>query len=290
MLKFRTVIIKKRAKLEYQLNYFVVRGETEKRVHLSEIHTIIIENTATVVTTVLLCELMKRNIQIIFCDEKHIPCFSCVPFSGNYENSKRVKQQFAWDELTKSILWKNIIVEKIKNQAKILKNNDAMSAILLNSYSENVCDNDSTNREGHAAKVYFNVLFGKSFSRKDKENPINIALNYGYTILLSTITRNIVAAGYLPQIGIWHDSDTNPFNLSSDLIEPLRQIVDYTVLHMEDYTKFKEELNKLLSLNVTIGEINTTLEKAVTIYVRSIIKVLETGSFEELRFVKFNEF
>lgn len=267
-----------------------MRGEEEKRVHLSEIHTIIVENTATVITTILLCEVMKRNIQIIFCDEKHVPCFSCVPFSGNYENSKRIKQQFAWDESTKSLLWKKIIIEKIKNQAKVLDSIDLTSANLLRTYAQNVTDNDRTNREGHAAKVYFNALFGKTFSRKDKENSINIALNYGYTILLSTITRNIVAAGYLPQIGIWHDSDTNPFNFSSDLIEPLRQIVDFTVLKMNDYTKFKEKLNKLLTFNVAIGEINTTLEKAITIYVRSVINLLETGSFAELRFVKFNEF
>ena len=41
---------------------------------------------------------------------------------------------------------------------------------------------DNTNREGHAAKVYFNSLFGKGFSRDDV-NDINAALNYGYSIL-----------------------------------------------------------------------------------------------------------
>lgn len=267
-----------------------MRGETEKRVHLSEIHTIVIENTATAITSILLCEVVKRNIQIIFCDEKHNPCFSCIPFSANYENSKRIKMQFGWDETTKGLIWRKIIQEKIKNQASILSNYDKENAQLLIKYHNDVHHNDITNREGHAAKVYFNTLFGNDFSRKNKELPINIALNYGYTLLLSTITRSIVAAGFLPQIGIWHDSDTNPFNFSSDLIEPIRQIVDYTVLNIDDITDFKAVLVNLFNIKVQIGKIETTLEKAITIYVRTIINTLETGNKEEMSFIKFHEF
>ncbi len=71
---------------------------------------------------------------------------------------------------------------------------------------------DSTKREGHAAKVYFNALFGMDFTRAD-DNPINAALNYGYSMILSAINREITAAGYLTQIGIFHQNTFNPFNL-----------------------------------------------------------------------------
>ena len=50
---------------------------------------------------------------------------------------------------------------------------------------------DATNREGHAAKVYFNALFGMDFTRS-AENVTNAALNYGYSLLLSTFNRCVV--------------------------------------------------------------------------------------------------
>ena len=76
---------------------------------------------------------------------------------------------------------------------KILKKEEAN---MLFEYMEEVEFGDITNREGHAAKVYFNTLFGKKFTRTD-ENPINAALNYGYSILLSAFNREIVANGYV---------------------------------------------------------------------------------------------
>lgn len=257
---------------------------------LSEIHTLIIENTATALTSVLLCELAKRNIQIIFCDEKHNPCFNCVPFHGNYESSKRIKQQFNWTKSVKGLVWQEIVKKKISNQAHILKTKNNDNYELLMEYVYQVEFYDKTNREGHAAKVYFNSLFGHGFSRQNKEHPINAALNYGYTLLLSTITQNIVASGYLPQLGIWHDSDTNPFNFSSDLIEPFRIFVDHCVLIMDDLVEFKRELNNMFNLKVNIAQQTTTLENALRIYVRSVIKALETSDVKAINFVKSYEF
>ena len=72
---------------------------------------------------------------------------------------------------------------------------------------------DLTNREGHAAKVYFNALFGKDFSRRS-DNDINAALNYGYALILSSINKEIVSCGYLTQLGICHRNEYNDFNLS----------------------------------------------------------------------------
>ena len=59
-------------------------------------------------------------------------------------------------------------------------------------YLEEMEFNDVSNREGHAAKVYFNAMFGKGFSRTD-ENPVNAALNYGYNIILACVyfSKNI---------------------------------------------------------------------------------------------------
>ena len=66
IMSWRIVVISKRAKLDYQLGYLVVRNEEVTKIHLSEISTILIESTAATVTTSLLAELTKKKIKVIF--------------------------------------------------------------------------------------------------------------------------------------------------------------------------------------------------------------------------------
>lgn len=77
-MSWRIVVISKRAKLDYQLGYLVVRNEEVTKIHLSEISTILIESTAATVTTSLLAELTKKKIKVIFCDEKRNPSSELV--------------------------------------------------------------------------------------------------------------------------------------------------------------------------------------------------------------------
>jgi len=148
---------------------------------------------------------------------------------------------------------------------------------LLDSYINQVENGDRTNREGHAAKVYFNTLFGNDFSRRD-DSVINSALNYGYSILLSTFNREISVSGYLTQIGIFHDNLFNPFNLGSDLMESFRPIVDEQVLTMniEEFgTSEKRILVDILNKTVCINGKENVLLNAIRVYVQSFIASME---------------
>ena len=69
-MSWRIIVISRRAKLDYQMGYMVVRNEEVTKIHLSEISTILIESTAVSLTTSLLSELTKKKIKVIFCDEK----------------------------------------------------------------------------------------------------------------------------------------------------------------------------------------------------------------------------
>ena len=121
----------------------------------------------------------------------------------------------------KGAVWTAIVSEKISKQAEFLREicRDEESE-LISSYIDQIEFADSTNREGHAAKVYFNALFGKSFSR-GADNAVNAALNYGYSIVLSAFNREIVANGYTTELGLFHSNMFNRFNRGCDLIEPL---------------------------------------------------------------------
>lgn len=275
---FRTVIIKNRAKLEFRLNALIVRGEQEKKIFIDEINTLIVQSTAVSLTAALLCELMKRNITVIFCDEKQNPQSELLSYYGAHNTSKKYKIQFSWDKQIKAKVWKEIIKLKIKEQAEHLQDVGFCSqAELLCSYCQEVQDNDVTNREGHAAKVYFNCLLGMGNSRRTT-GFINGCLNYGYAVLLSAINREIVASGYLTQVGIWHDNEFNQFNLGCDLMEAFRVVVDRTAMRIEDGDEdFKRKMANILNYQTFVGGKNTTLDLAIRQYVKSVFLALETG-------------
>lgn len=276
---FRTVVVNSRCKLEFRLNFLIVRGEQEKRIYINEINVLIIESTAVSLTAALMSELIKNNVKVIFCDEKCNPSAELLPFYGAHNTSKRIKTQAAWSKEIKDEIWKVIIVEKIKRQAGVLKRRGFMEEeTLLNSYAMQVLSGDVTNREGHAAKVYFNSVLPDGVTRRSG-GFINGSLNYGYAVLLSAINREITASGYLTQIGVWHDNEFNQFNLGSDLIEPLRTVVDETMLLIlpEDKT-FKRKMANILNYTAVFDGKNTTLDVALRGYVKSVLCALESNN------------
>lgn len=92
-LSWRTIVVQSHVKLSYKNDYMISRGEDVKMVHLSEINTIIIDSTQVSVTSYLLCELVKRKIKVIFCDEKRNPCSELMPYYGTYNSSKRFESK-----------------------------------------------------------------------------------------------------------------------------------------------------------------------------------------------------
>ena len=273
---FRTVIVNSRCKLEFRLNFMILRGETEKRIYIDEINTLIVQSTAVSLTAALLAELVKNGVKVIFCDEKYNPSSELIPYYGAHNTSKRYKRQTEWKQSVKDEIWRLVIKKKIFNQQDLLlKNNFKEEADLLGQYISEVQAGDKTNREGHSAKVYFNCLLPSGVTRRSG-GFLNGCLNYGYAVLLSAFNREIVASGYLTQFGIWHDNEFNQFNLSSDLMEPLRTVVDETALKIPDGDKdFKRKMANILNFKATFNQKNTTLDVAIRQYVKTVFAALE---------------
>ena len=289
-MSWRTVVISNNAKLDYQIGSMVVRGEKTTKIHLNEIGMLIVESTAVSMTSYLLSELMKNKIKVVFCDEKRNPCSELVSYYGSHDTSSKIRKQIEWTKDDKDHIWTEIVSEKIKQQALMLQRYQKEEANMLFEYMEEVEFGDITNREGHAAKVYFNALFGKKFTRTD-ENPINAALNYGYGIILSIFNREIVSSGYLTQIGLFHDNMFNQFNLSSDLMEPFRPLVDQLVVELKPEKFETEEKRKMLELLNKEVEICGKMEvvtNAIKIYCRSVFDALNDRDISLIRFY-YNE-
>ena len=285
---FRTIVVDTHSKLEYSLSYLVFRTpDVTKRILLDEIHTLIVSSTAVSLTTSLLNELVKRKIKVIFCDEKHNPSSELIACYGNNKTSKRIKEQISWPADACAAVWQRIVRQKIFNQSGFLKERgETEFAELLMDFGNNVEAGDTTNREGHAAKVYFNHAFFNGFTR-DKDCFLNACLDYGYTILISEFNRAVVAAGYLTQLGIHHINEFNEFNLSCDLVEPFRFVIDRKAASLAEGSDFKSAMIDLLGQDVKQNGKTQTLVNAIGIYTNSVFTALGTGDLSRIGFIDY---
>ena len=286
---FRTVVIKNRSKLDLCMNYLVCRGVEEAKIYIPEISYLILESTAISLTSALLSELIKNNVKIIFCDEKHNPESELVGLYSNYDTVSKIKNQINWTAEIKANVWQAIIKNKITQQLCFLEElNFHKEAKMLKEYAKNVQSNDLTNREGHSAKVYFNALFGLDFFRRN-DDFANGVLNYGYSILLSCFNREIVRQGYLTQLGIWHKNEFNYFNLSCDLMEPFRILIDrlaYKIVSTESENSpdFRIQLMDIFNKQVYINNKKQFFENAITIYCQNIFETLNKNDIGKIKF------
>lgn len=285
-MSWRTIVITKRAKLDLQLNHLVIRNDNVTKINLSEIAVLLIESTAVSITTSLLAELTKKKIKVIFCDEKRMPSSELMGYYGSHDTSLKYKKQIEWTAEMKKLVWSEIVSEKIRKQSEFLTEMNRQESTLLNQYISEILPGDESNREGHAAKVYFNALFGMDFSRTLDCN-INAALNYGYSIILSAFAREVVSQGYFTQLGIFHDNMFNQFNLACDLMEPFRVLVDRKVVHMklaEFSSKEKMELVDILNQTIYIDGNREYVSKAMRIYSKSVFDALNESDLSIIKF------
>lgn len=282
---WRVVHVNQSEKMRLKLdNLLVIKQGEEYTIPLSDISLIVAEGGDTVVTLRLLSSLSKYNIALVVCDNEHLPTGIYHAQNGHFRAYKKLQAQMTWTKEQKDRLWQIVTYYKINNQQDVLsmfeKNIEAIQ--LLSEYKESIELGDVTNREGHAAKVYFNELFGKSFSRETQKETdvINAGLNYGYAIMRAQLARIVSGYGLNPLLGIFHKNEYNQFNLVDDLMEPFRQIVDiwvYQKLREQDYLKYEYRLGltALLNARIRYGNEMCTVTGAMDKYVKGFIKCIE---------------
>lgn len=247
------------------------------KIHLSEISSVTFCTTQVYVSAYLMSELAKAKIPVVFSDEKYLPVAESLPMHGAFNSSRHVADQIAWTEPSKKRLWQKVVQDKIGLQARVLElNGHAEDAAVLRGYSDAVRSGDPDNREAVAAARYFQSLFGAPFNR-ELDCPLNYSLDYGYTIVLSKVAREIAARGYLSEIGIHHRSELNPWNLASDLMEPFRPYIDIVIVRT-DMNKFdantRRGLIDIMSNTVSYDGGNYRLGNVVSMYVEGCIAAL----------------
>lgn len=274
---WRTIVVNQHSKLSYKNNHLIYKDSSRtEMIHLSEIDILLLETTDIVLSTMLIKRLSDENILVVFCDDKRLPVAQLMPYYGKHDSSLQFSKQIEWTEQVKGVVWTEIISQKIFNQAVFLYEVglDKKSESLTRLYEE-LQIFDPTNREGHAARIYFNALFGNDFNR-EKSNDINAGLDYGYSLLLSMFAREIVATGCVTQLGLKHSNQFNPFNFASDIMEPFRPIIDRIVYENRDceFNNIKSKLFRIFIDNYEYSGKEMFLSNIISDYTKKIVKAL----------------
>lgn len=274
---WRTVIINTHSKLSYLNNHLIFRDRNELiKIHLSEIDILLLETTNITITTMLLKRLVDENILVLFCDDKRLPIGKLLPFYAKHDSSLQISKQINWTDTDKIEVWTEIISQKLVNQrihlSQRMLDEKALSLTMLHADLQPF---DPTNREGHAARIYFNALFGNQFTR-DTLCDVNAGLDYGYTLLMSLFAREIVCTGCMTQFGLKHANQFNEFNLASDLMEPFRPLVDQIVYDNSNqpFTVIKRRLLDLFEQTYFYGKKEMYLNNIVSDYTKKVVKYL----------------
>nr|WP_261785722.1 type II CRISPR-associated endonuclease Cas1 [Macrococcus canis] len=286
-MSFRTIVITKESKLSLRMNHLVVKSETLTQVPIGEISCLIIENPNISMTGHLMNALSENKIMTIVCGKDHLPQTFLHAVYGHHRQSRLIEQQMNWNDEYKARMWQLIVQKKIEYQKQVLKHYfKNLDLAIFDEYIHDTRPGDNTNREGHAAKVYFNIIFCNEITR-DTEHVKNAGLDYGYQIVLAIFARTIISKGYLTEIGIMHRNEFNLYNLASDLMEVIRPIVDFTVLNTitnQFETNEKRKIADILNKKICINNKMYYLVNAVEIYVESVFKYLSTGNEKYIKF------
>lgn len=250
---FRVVLIENEVAIKVKLNNLIVTKEGEDIwIPLDDISIIVMDNLASMLSARLLCQLSEQGIGLMICNQEHLPTGYYSSYNNHSRSSKVIGYQINKEKDYYDNLWKQIVEAKIRNQAKAYLRllGDYDGSYQVAAFAMDILNGDKSNREAHAAKVYFNLLMGTSFSRGNEDILLNSGLDYGYAVLRSYIARVCVGYGLNTQLGIHHKSEYNRFNLVDDLMEPLRPLVDIVAFEMmkEDLYFTAEHRRKLVNI------------------------------------------
>ena len=250
----------------------------EKRtIPIEDIGFVVLEHQQTSITLPLLNALSDNNVAVIICGKDYMPNAMLMNLDSNKTQGESFRAQIEASEPLKKGLWKQVVEAKIRNQAALL-NKLGKDGDKLKPYYSNVKSGDSDNREGIAAKIYWNELFGEGFVRSREGAEPNNLLNYGYTLLRAAVARALMGSGLLPAFGIFHRNRYNAFPLADDIMEPYRPYVDEIVynMHTNGVNKLdkdaKSQLLNILFADTVFNKVTRPLEVGLTTTTASLSK------------------
>jgi len=283
---WRSVMISRPARLRREHYSLAIDQEETAFVPFEDIAVIVLDHREITLTHPVLSACAEYGISLYATGSNHQPAGVFLPFLSHSRATRMMRKQLGITRPMVKRLWADIVRRKIENQAACLTLCGKKGVERLETCAQRVRSGDPNNLEGQAAAIYFAELYGANFYREDKTRWTNAALNYGYAVLRGAIARGLVAHGFHPSIGLFHDSEQNAFNLADDLIEPFRPLVDLYVAQCpapkeaELMPKDKQALVALLNVDVGMPQGKMSALSAVEYAVESLARTFESGHVE----------
>lgn len=260
------------------------KKEAFTTIPIEDIGVIVLDNERITITQGLLAALTEGKCAIVTCNSRHMPIGLQMCLDSNTLQNERFREQLDASEPLRKQMWQQTVIQKIRNQAKVLESVGAKNGNMLE-WSKNVRSGDADNLEGRAAAYYWKNLFTgiDGFIRGQEEAPPNNLLNYGYAIVRAIVARSLAVAGLLPTFGIHHHNRYNAYCLADDIMEPYRPYVDMKVVEIVDrggdYSEMtvnlKRELLGLATVDVNIDGHTSPLSVAAQTTAYSVQKCFE---------------
>lgn len=212
-------------------------------------------------------ELIKRGIEhgiSFFLLKDNFDCYASINSvaNGNYLLRKR---QYLIDKNTELLISKNIVLNKILNQFRLLKSrgkklntdfNDIESVIQKSTNLETL-----RGIEGNISREFFNKYFEEMgwFARMPRVKPDapNFLLDMGYTFLFNFIDTLLNLFGFDTYKGCYHQLFFQRKSLTCDIVEPFRGIIDREVLKIFSLKIFDEK-----DFKIKDGKVQSSYDKS----------------------------
>jgi CRISPR-associated protein Cas1 len=262
------------------------------RLALEDLAYLILDTPEVFLSGALLSAMSTHAVLVLGSDDRHMPAWCAFPWALHYRQGAVAQLQLNLTVPTKKRLWQRIVMEKLTAQARTLQAAGRDGALELLELAGSVRSGDPENLEARGAALYFSRLFGSMPFRRHDEDLPNALLDYGYALFRAALARHLCAHGFLPSLGIHHQSVSNAFNLADDLIEPFRPLVDATALRvLADRdgldiltTSDRQKLVAIFEQPVLINGVEVNAFAAVPLVVQSLKRACEAGNPELLSF------
>lgn len=234
---------------------------------IEDILAVMISVQGCSVSTSLINALANLDIPLVIAGDNYLPSTITLPVNENSRQHHIMLAQANLKESKRKRGWQLVIKQKILNQGELIGRFGG-PVMPFKRFANKVKSGDPENVEAQAARIYWVELFDKEFRRDRNKAGLNSALNYGYSVLRSTVARGVVAAGLHPSFSLHHRNSRNPMNLVDDLIEPFRPWVDWKIRSLKlgetinlD-TQIKREIANVVSLPVLMDNESSPISYA----------------------------
>jgi len=279
----RTLAFGTPGKLSVRDEQLVWDGENDvhRTFPVEDLGFVIVESERIAVSSFCLHKLAASNVALVICDGRHMPVAQMQPFAAHTTTNETVAAQLGATDAVQGRLWRQLVRQKIRNQAGLMKRLDADGWKRLLTLADEVKNHDPGNCEAQAARIYFQALMPSDVNRDPEGDWPNAPLNYGYAILRAAVARALVGSGLLCVRGIHHHGRYDAFCLADDVMEPYRPFVDQYVLGkvrpfdvpLKELTQpMRARLLEMLTCDVRLGEVRRPLMIAITYTTASLAR------------------